>query len=163
MACSGASDNPNGTVLSLGENPPGHRAHSKLQGNRAAKQGTRRKGSKRSERYRYDASSKPSLEEALNVVNIKRGILLEEESIASVLHCLFGHMVWKAYLHDGARVGRADVRLNVYQKTRSQSNMTNPLISLGGSYGNRTHDQRIKSPLLYRTELTTPRFWRTVF
>ena len=41
--------------------------------------------------------------------------------------------------------------------------MTNPLISLGGSYGNRTHDQRIKSPLLYRTELTTPRFWRTVF
>ena len=31
----------------------------------------------------------------------------------------------------------------------------NPLNLFGGSYGNRTRDQRIKSPLLYRTELTT--------
>jgi hypothetical protein len=29
-------------------------------------------------------------------------------------------------------------------------------LDTGGSCGNRTRDQRIKSPLLYRTELTTP-------
>ena len=46
--------------------------------------------------------------------------------------------------------------ITITKKRGSQTAITtcNPLIILGGPYGNRTRDQRIKSPLLYRTELT---------
>ena len=55
------------------------------------------------------------------------------------------------------QAGRLQFSYNLPQKRQRGHNREscNPLILFGGSYGNRTRDQRIKSPLLYRTELTT--------